>query len=165
MFTPLMEQLADISTRVATLIEKLKLTSSAFADSIGMSRGTVSHITSGRNKPSLEFVLTTLAKYPEVSRDWLLDGKGEIMKEVTSSPQPSREELVGKQEAEELQQRRKEALKAHRQLNEVRKYTQTQEVGPDPTTKLLPASDTGAKIDRIIIWYSDNTFKIVEKRS
>ncbi len=60
--------------RILYLIKIKKLTPSQFADEIGIQRSGMSHIISGRNKPSLEFVLKILKRYPEVKPEWLLYG-------------------------------------------------------------------------------------------
>lgn len=59
-------------------------TASSFADKIGVQRSSISHILSGRNKPSLDFVLKVLAQFPEVELYWLLNGKGSFPK----APEP-----------------------------------------------------------------------------
>jgi len=50
--------------------------SSSFAEKIGVQRSSISHILSGRNKPSLDFVLKILSSFPDVELYWLLNGKG-----------------------------------------------------------------------------------------
>ena len=55
-------------------IEGLK--SSALADSIGVNRATISHILSGRNKPSIEFLEKLLNAYPNINTNWLISGIG-----------------------------------------------------------------------------------------
>jgi transcriptional regulator with XRE-family HTH domain len=52
------------------------LTASSFADRIGVQRSSISHLLSGRNKPSLEFVMKVVKTFPEVNLYWLLNGKG-----------------------------------------------------------------------------------------
>ncbi|MEI8006737.1 MAG: helix-turn-helix transcriptional regulator [Bacteroidota bacterium] len=51
------------------------LTSSQLADSIGVQRSGISHFISGRNKPSLEFILKILNQFPDINPDWLLFGR------------------------------------------------------------------------------------------
>ncbi len=64
-----------------TLIIKIKnLTASKFADEIRVQRSSISHILSGRNKPSLELIQKILKKYPDIRTDWLLNGIGQITK-------------------------------------------------------------------------------------
>ena len=50
--------------------------SAQLADEIGVQPSGISHIISGRNNPSLDFVLKMLEKYPYLSTEWLLFGKG-----------------------------------------------------------------------------------------
>ncbi|WP_353057433.1 helix-turn-helix transcriptional regulator [Arenibacter sp. H213] len=52
------------------------LSASTFADKIGVQRSSISHLLSGRNKPSLEFVMKVTASFPEVDLHWLIYGKG-----------------------------------------------------------------------------------------
>lgn len=56
------------------LLETRQLTPTQFADAIGIARPIVSHILSGRNKPSLEVVQRILAAMPDLSMPWLLNG-------------------------------------------------------------------------------------------
>ena len=45
-----------------------------------MQRSGISHILSGRNKPSLDFVLKVIEAYPDLNESWLLKGEGEMLK-------------------------------------------------------------------------------------
>jgi transcriptional regulator with XRE-family HTH domain len=55
--------------------------SAQLAEEIGVQASGISHILSGRNNPSLDFVLKMLEKYQFLSTDWLLFGKGTMYKE------------------------------------------------------------------------------------
>jgi len=52
------------------------LKSSQLADNIGVNRATISHILSGRNKPSIDFLQKLLSNYPELNANWLITGIG-----------------------------------------------------------------------------------------
>ena len=65
----------EIVKRITQILEEQQLSSSAFADTIGVQRSSISHVLSGRNKPSLEFILKTARAFPAYSTDWLLFGK------------------------------------------------------------------------------------------
>ena len=52
------------------------LRSSALADNIGVNRATISHILSGRNKPSIDFFQKLLGTYPDLKSNWLITGIG-----------------------------------------------------------------------------------------
>ncbi|PCJ23809.1 MAG: transcriptional regulator [Flavobacteriales bacterium] len=71
----------ELIDRFKYLMKLNNLTASAFADQIGVQRSSVSHILSGRNKPSLEFIQKVLTKYPKVSADWLIAGSTSTVKE------------------------------------------------------------------------------------
>ena len=65
--------------RIRSLLETRQLTPTQFADVIGVARPIVSHILSGRNKPSLEVVQRILAALPDLSMPWLLNGHGPML--------------------------------------------------------------------------------------
>jgi len=62
--------------RLEKILKYYGLSASAFADKIAVQRSTISHLLSGRNKPSLEFVLKVVKSFPEVNLYWLLNEKG-----------------------------------------------------------------------------------------
>ena len=62
-------------TRIQEIMQEKKLSPSQFADEIGVQRSGISHILSGRNKPSLDFILKVLGRFTEVNASWLLFGK------------------------------------------------------------------------------------------
>ncbi len=66
----------EFSKRLEKVIQYYGESASSFADNIGVQRSSISHILSGRNKPSLDFVMKVLTTYPEVELYWLLNGKG-----------------------------------------------------------------------------------------
>ncbi|MEI7490904.1 MAG: helix-turn-helix transcriptional regulator [Bacteroidota bacterium] len=66
--------------RLLELMRIKNLTSSQLADAIKVQRSGISHFVSGRNKPSMEFVLKILAYFPEVNPDWLLFGKEPVFR-------------------------------------------------------------------------------------
>ncbi len=58
--------------RIKSLISVKNLTASQFADLLGVQRSNISHILSGRNKPSLDFILKVSEHFPAVSLEWLI---------------------------------------------------------------------------------------------
>lgn len=76
--------MTNIVERIDQIIQEQQLSSAAFADAIGVQRSSISHVLSGRNKPSLDFILKILEAFPHISPDWLLFGK-----EKPSSPTPA----------------------------------------------------------------------------
>jgi len=59
-------------------MEHQKLNAGAFAESIGVAQATISQILRGRNMPSTDVLLRLHQRYPNISLDWLLTGKGSL---------------------------------------------------------------------------------------
>ena len=55
------------------------LTATQFSEEIGIQRSSLSHVLSGRNKPSLDFMLKIKSRFPDTNLDWLLLGTGEML--------------------------------------------------------------------------------------
>lgn len=79
--------------RLLKLITGMGLTAARFADEIGVQRSGISHILSGRNQPSYDFLLKILARYPEISTDWLILGKGEMIRSRETPSRPVQTDL------------------------------------------------------------------------
>ncbi|TNJ46484.1 helix-turn-helix transcriptional regulator [Tamlana fucoidanivorans] len=116
--------------RLQNIIHYYGETASSFAEKIGVQRSSISHILSERNKPSLDFVLKVLSAYPQVDLYWLLNGKGTF---------PSEPKKEAPQKA--LDFYKKEKDNSHEDK--------------------LNSHDTpnNKEIERIVIFYSDGTFK------
>ena len=70
----------EFTNRLKKIMEHHQLTASLFADKIGVQRSSISHILSGRNKPSLDFILKVTNIFSDVDIYWLLNGKGSFPK-------------------------------------------------------------------------------------
>lgn len=99
--------------RIRKLIEEQKLSSSKFADAIGAQRSSISHILSGRNKPSLELINKILDRYPRLNTDWLLLGKGAMYTEEEPPPSKSTPPnyIFENESAQNAESRNKSAVK------------------------------------------------------
>ena len=79
----------DLNSRVQKIINYSELSSSEFADEIGVQRSNISHVLSGRNKPSLDFLMKIKDRFPEIQWEWLIEGKGTMVfseEETASTP-------------------------------------------------------------------------------
>lgn len=72
--------------RIKQLIEIQGLTPAAFAETININRSGLSHLFSGRNQPSLDLIMKILETFPDVSTEWLMFGKGNMMQASSASP-------------------------------------------------------------------------------
>ncbi len=69
----------EFNDRITKVIEYSKLTPAEFAEEIGVQRSSISHIISGRNKPSLDFITKIKSTFPKFEWDWLITGEGEML--------------------------------------------------------------------------------------
>jgi transcriptional regulator with XRE-family HTH domain len=121
--------------RIQLILKSLNLSPTRLADEIDVQRSGVSHILSGRNKPSLDFVMKILSTYPEINSDWLMFGKGKMFNVSSKKVSlPEEEKEKPKIESEETN---KESYKVSSE-------------SPAPY---------GRKIEKIVVFYSDNTFR------
>jgi transcriptional regulator with XRE-family HTH domain len=70
----------DFIKRLEIILDYYGLNASAFADKIGVQRSSLSHLLSGRNKPSLDFILKIHDVFPDVDLYWILNGSGSFPK-------------------------------------------------------------------------------------
>lgn len=75
-----------MNKRLQQFLELENLTPARLADILGVQRSGMSHILSGRNKPGYDFILKLLTKFPELSADWFITGKGKPYKKADSYP-------------------------------------------------------------------------------
>lgn len=75
-----MVNIDDFVKRLEIILDYYALNASTFADRIGVQRSSMSHLLSGRNKPSLDFVMKILEVFPDVDLYWILNGKGSFPK-------------------------------------------------------------------------------------
>ena len=76
----------EFTNRLKKIMEYHQLTASLFADKIGVQRSSISHILSGRNKPSLDFILKVTNTFSDVDIYWLLNGKGSFPNKSADVP-------------------------------------------------------------------------------
>ena len=143
--------------RIKKFIDAQNLSSSAFANEIGVQRSSVSHVLSGRNKPSLDFVIKIKERYPEVNLDWLLSGKGGMIssKRIETEFKPIEKTEI-KVEAEKPAQ---SSFEFNEKSVEEPKFSfeENQLMKDEPSTYY--GSKKEKKIKKVILLYFDNTFE------
>ena len=127
--------------RILEFLKKENKTSSQFAEEIGVQASSVSHIISGRNKPSLDFVVKMLQRFDDLSTDWLIFGKGDMYKDNIS------EDLFS-------------ALEDNIPLSEP-SDPPSPSPSPQPSTS-HPPSTAPSSIIQVILVYKDNTFRVFD---
>ena len=75
-----------MTDRIELILKTQNLTPTQFADAIGIQRSSMSHILARRNKPSLDFAMKLLHRFPEINAEWLLTGKNQMFNGGAPSP-------------------------------------------------------------------------------
>ena len=130
----------EFSKRLKKVLEYYQLSASAFAEKINVQRSSISHLLSGRNKPSLDFVLKVLQTFDEVELYWLLNGKGTFPKkekklEFSSSLFPDEQKISSNIEKE------------------------NDKPTGLPNIESVITTNNNSTIEKIVVFYKDGTFK------
>jgi len=70
----------DDKERIEFIIKDKGLTNVEFSSITGIAPATISHITSGRSKPTLPVLKGILSGFPDLNPEWVFLGKGSIYK-------------------------------------------------------------------------------------
>lgn len=135
--------------RILAVMENEGLTPSKFAEAIGIQRSAMSHIISGRNNPSLDVLIKILERFTYVDSDWLLFGKGQMMREhVLTEPNLFTNTTINPSNPPEAPEYRKE-IRVETPVNTPKQPVIEQIIYPEKVSK---------NVSKIMIFYSDNTF-------
>jgi transcriptional regulator with XRE-family HTH domain len=129
--------------RILEILKIKNLSPAQFADLIGVQRSSISHLISGRNKPSLEFIQKILQTFPEINTDWMLSGKGPLMNQESYL----NEEVSPPVDLFQPEQVIKE------------KFSEPGKQEPEKMQKKKWIDTEGKKIEKIVCFFKDNTFR------
>jgi transcriptional regulator with XRE-family HTH domain len=135
------------------LLEFLKAenkSSAQLAEEIGVQPSGISHILSGRNNPSLDFVLKMLEKYQYLSTDWLLFGKGTMYKEIKLQTLFDDTDIIDSKKY--LNQSENESVKSEKGSQIVLNVEQSKEFE-------VSGLRNGSSVLKIVWFYTNNSFE------
>ncbi|MFV8328109.1 helix-turn-helix domain-containing protein [Flavobacterium sp. ZS1P14] len=148
----------DFIKRLEIILDYYGLNASSFADKIGVQRSSLSHLLSGRNKPSLDFILKILDVFPDVDLYWILNGRGTFPKstEYSDTKENASEEIVKQNIPTPLNNE-------SNQGNLFAEIKNTNLINAFETKKIesqnIVSKSTSGEIDKIVIFYKNGTFK------
>ncbi|MHC5353736.1 helix-turn-helix domain-containing protein [Myroides sp. LJL115] len=153
--------------RLEFLLENLEHSASSFADKIGVQRSSLSHLLSGRNKPSLDFILKINHAFPELSLEWLLKGDGSYLQEKNNNSSDNHTPLSAYTKDNHLDNSLKKSQKKQNKSGDKR-----QNNTPENTSKIKDKSPQNPlfnftekdDISQIVVFYTDGTFKTFTPR-
>jgi DNA-binding XRE family transcriptional regulator len=177
--------MGSLADRIQVVMSEFNLTSKEFAEKIGVQRSSISHIVSGRNKPSLDFIVKLTTTFPDLNSKWLLHGKEEMIKRdegpVTDVNKPSQEQQkplvtnVTDSEDQPVYESKPPAPQDHQPIRatqptsrkefEESQTDQTENKKPESQQPSTPARSGSKKISKIILVYSDGSFEELNPNS
>jgi transcriptional regulator with XRE-family HTH domain len=130
--------------RILEVLKIKNLSPAQFADLIGVQRSSISHLISGRNKPSLEFIQKILKTFPDINTEWMLSGNGHIMNQKYSMSEQINTPPIDLFQTEQVIQE---------------KITEPKKQEPEKLQKKKLIDPEGKKIEKIVYFFKDNTFR------
>ena len=141
--------------RLSKIIASEGLTPSLLADKMGVQRSGISHILSGRNYPSFDFLQKLLENFPRLNAEWLILGQGSMYKstaadilDVLTPPAPAMEE---KKPVPPILPETPQNLSSSSGEEHQTKH-------PDTKPEILPPAEPQKIIEKMMVLYSDKTF-------
>ena len=61
--------------RIKIWMNKINISQTNLAENIGVNKATISHIMSGRNKPSIDFFIKLKEYYNDLDLNWIISGQ------------------------------------------------------------------------------------------
>lgn len=129
--------------RILEILKIKNLSPAQFADLIGVQRSSISHLISGRNKPSLEFIQRILKTFPEINTEWMLSGKG---------PEMNQKDYLNDEVSIPMDLFQPEQVTKE-------KIFEPKKQEPEKLQKKKWAEPEGKKIEKIVFFYKDSTFR------
>lgn len=134
---------SDFTKRLQKVMDYYGLSASSFADTLEIQRSSISHLLSERNKPSLDFILRLVSKFPEVDIYWITQGKGKF---------PISQDVLPNSERNSFQTNLFDEKKNTTEKKEQNVAIEIENSIPKPNKK----------VNKIIFFYDDNSFQIFE---
>jgi len=136
--------------RILEFLRSENKSSAQLAEEIGVQPSGISHIISGRNNPSLDFVLKMLDRYNYLSSEWLLFGRGAMYRDNQMQT------LFDNETGAEKSRNKGDLDSAFIQkTSDMHGFKSDKDaLITDPVTKA-----EGPRVDKIVWFYSNNTFE------
>lgn len=159
--------------RMQLLMKINQLSAADLADKLGTERSGISHFLSGRNKPSLAFVIKLLEKFPEINPDWLIMGSGPMLrseqKPTATVNETITSSITAKEQSAQLSiEPAQEKVPMVKDEDPVEYSASTKTTRPEkPEVKQVPVpliNSGSSEIERIVIFYNDHSFSEYKMR-
>lgn len=145
--------------RLEVILDYYSLNASTFADKIGVQRSSLSHLLSGRNKPSLDFILKIIDIFPEVDLYWILNGKGSFPS--STAPVHKREVKLDDVILPTAARLIEEAASPANLFSDGKTNTdKNRETTKTEGIQNAVNESTSSEVEKIVFFYKNGTFKV-----
>lgn len=141
--------------RLLQFLNQEQLSATHLADEIGVQRSSVSHVLSGRNNPSYDFIYKILKRYDNLSADWLISGKGEM---YHNSMQEKSTATAQRQQGDLFSDMRDTSVVEAKEEDEP-EYGRTEKKAEANRTDPEKMNETNKKLEQVILIYDDGSFR------
>ena len=145
--------------KLLKLMKYEKLSSSRLAEILEIQPSSISHILSGRNKPSFDFLVKILRRFPTLNPDWLILDSDQMYRQSDESAALKDNQVIAPISTSTIQAGSSE----HRQNNSSNDSSVANNNSTKRTTPTeLPFTNNqnvNKTIERVIVLYSDKSFE------
>ena len=141
--------------KLLNLMKSEQLTASKLAELLDIQPSGISHILSGRNKPSFDLVQKILRRFPRVNPDWLLLDKDEMYRTIDIEPKPAALQSISTDELDGTMQQSPASGMTAPATNSSSASTPAQQIAAAYAPK-------SGKVKRVIVLFDDHTFESYE---
>lgn len=176
----------EIKDRIEHVLRAQNITATQLAEMMGIQRSGISHILSGRNNPSMDFIVKFKESFPEYNLEWLMLGNGpktgyeQARQQKLQVPQADLFEAIAeKEEIERIQHNEPKTVNVN-ESNETNRegskidaernvfsedFQQEKKIAPAKTEQVLQNDNPLKQVKRIIFFYSDGSFEMFQPSS
>ena len=163
----------NINDKIKQILIDKNLTPSYFADEIGVQRSSISHILSGRNRPSFDIIQKIIRRFPELGYEWIMEEDAQLPNQPRqainygghrNTIQPAgvdqRERFVGHQQPSVSYTAPSVSTRTQRtEISPVvqQSYASLVETLSGKVEPLIGISEK--KVEKILIFYTDGSFR------
>lgn len=141
--------------KLLNLMKSEQLTASKLAELLDIQPSGISHILSGRNKPSFDLVQKILRRFPRVNPDWLLLDKDEMYRTIDIEPKPAALQSISTEELDGTMQQSPASRMTAPATNSTSASTPAQQIAAAYAPK-------SGNVKRVIVLFDDHTFESYE---
>ncbi|HKK60119.1 MAG TPA: helix-turn-helix domain-containing protein [Salinivirga sp.] len=141
----------SLTERITQIQQNEGYTASQFAEKLGIQRSGLSHIYSGRNKPSIGFIQKLLTQFPRYNAEWILNGSNPMLKQHAINS-----DITHTQQEKDLFSGVESEAPANYRSNTEKS---------EQHSALKPPLVTNKTVKQIILIYEDDTFEIMHSKN